>query len=219
MRAEYRGNAIGTRDVVAAVRTPSWERIGPLATAVHTERGAAGRHNSRWSLQTVFSPLTTARELSTEPVSPTCAASPKRCTGRCAWDVPPTIRLCAQSGRTASFLRRSSRRGGCFQPTSARRFGQDYDLEILRALEGRSRLNMLHAHGDDIDVDVLAEYPVEMLNWHDRLTPPPIAAATTRFPRLLVGGLNEHGTLLSAGPTKFAPRSPTRSVNPGGEGL
>ena len=54
---------------------------------------------------------------------------------------------------------------------------------------------MLHAHGDDIMFDLLADYPVEMINWHDRLTEPTLRDAASRFPGLLVGGLNEHGAL------------------------
>ena len=42
----------------------------------------------------------------------------------------------------------------------------------------------------------LAQYPVEMLNWHDRLTEPKLNQASTIFPGLLVGGIEEHGTLI-----------------------
>ena len=75
------------------------------------------------------------------------------------------------------------------------RFGKAYDLRVLAALAGKARLSMLHAHGDDIMFDLLADYPVEMINWHDRLTEPTLRDAASRFPGLLVGGLNEHGAL------------------------
>ncbi|MNV86314.1 Uroporphyrinogen decarboxylase (URO-D) [compost metagenome] len=56
---------------------------------------------------------------------------------------------------------------------------------------------MLHAHGLDLMLDSMADYPVEMLNWHDRLTEPNLAAAAKSFPGLVVGGLNENSSLVS----------------------
>ncbi len=213
---EYRGNAIGTRDVVAPAvrRTEDWERIGPL----DHRAGSWGRQNEALRvaasalggtvpiLQTVFSPLTTARKLSTDRLFADLRCHPETLHRalRVITDVTIGFALEAiDAGAHGIFLATQLATWRLLSTDEYRRFGQDYDLEILRALEGRSRLNMLHAHGDDVMFDVLAEYPVEMLNWHDRLTPPPIAAATTRFPRLLVGGLNEHGTLLSGWPDEI----------------
>ncbi|UUZ70419.1 hypothetical protein LP416_10190 [Polaromonas sp. P2-4] len=76
------------------------------------------------------------------------------------------------------------------------RFGRAYDLEVFAALHGKAKLNMLHAHGDDVMFDLLSQYPADMFNWHDRLTDPSLSEAAALFPKLLVGGINEHGTLL-----------------------
>ena len=79
------------------------------------------------------------------------------------------------------------------------RFGKRYDLEILAALKGRTRLDLLHVHGEDVMFDLLADYPVGLVNWHDRLTAPGLRDALKRSPKLLVGGLEENRTL-TAGP-------------------
>ncbi|NLZ39699.1 MAG: uroporphyrinogen decarboxylase, partial [Comamonadaceae bacterium] len=77
------------------------------------------------------------------------------------------------------------------------RFGKAYDLRVLEALRGKARLSMLHAHGHDIMFELLADYPVQMLNWHDRAAGPTLAEAAPRFGGMLVGGLNENATLRS----------------------
>ena len=43
--------------------------------------------------------------------------------------------------------------------------------------------------------DLLAAYPVQMMNWHDRLTWPNLAEARERFPGLLVGGIEDRRIL------------------------
>ena len=53
--------------------------------------------------------------------------------------------------------------------------GRPYDLQVL---EGASRgwCNAVHLHGDDILFDAVADYPVQVLNWHIGETEPSIAA-------------------------------------------
>jgi uroporphyrinogen decarboxylase len=70
-----------------------------------------------------------------------------------------------------------------------RQLGLDHDLAALEG--GRAGwCNAVHMHGDDIAFDVLATYPVHVLNWHVGETPPTIAeyrAANGRKP--VLGGL------------------------------
>ena len=73
-------------------------------------------------------------------------------------------------------------------------FGAHYDLQVLNAIRDETELNMLHVHGEDIMFDVAAEYPVEMINWHDRVTWPSLKEAQERFDGLLVGGINDRAT-------------------------
>jgi uroporphyrinogen decarboxylase len=53
-------------------------------------------------------------------------------------------------------------------------FGRPYDLQVLEAAEGLW-LNVLHLHGRDVMFDLLADYPVQVINWHDRETWPTLA--------------------------------------------
>ncbi|MBU4257341.1 uroporphyrinogen decarboxylase, partial [Patescibacteria group bacterium] len=51
-------------------------------------------------------------------------------------------------------------------------FGVKYDLQILNNLAKQNALLILHIHGLNIMFDLLKEYPVQIINWHDQLTAP-----------------------------------------------
>jgi uroporphyrinogen decarboxylase len=67
-------------------------------------------------------------------------------------------------------------------------FGRLYDLRVLEAAQGLW-LNVLHLHGEDVMFDLLADYPVQVINWHDRETPPTLAEGQRRFGGAVCGGL------------------------------
>ena len=48
---------------------------------------------------------------------------------------------------------------------------------------------------------MVANYPADAINWHDRITWPSLKEARERFSGLLVGGINEWQTLLKGPPT------------------
>jgi uroporphyrinogen decarboxylase len=67
-------------------------------------------------------------------------------------------------------------------------FGRSYDLQVLESAR-MLWLNILHAHGENIYFNNVADYPVHMINWHDRDTPPTLADALARTRAMLCGGL------------------------------
>ena len=68
-------------------------------------------------------------------------------------------------------------------------FGRSFDLPVLEA--GKSLwLNILHLHGENVYFDAVADYPVQIINWHDRDTLPSLADGLTRFEGALCGGLS-----------------------------
>jgi len=68
-------------------------------------------------------------------------------------------------------------------------FGVAYDLPLLNAADNLWA-NMAHIHGDAIMFDLIADYPVQILNWHDRETSPPLAEGLQRFPGTVCGGIS-----------------------------
>jgi len=205
----YRGGANGAREVVvpAVTRTEDWLRLHDL----DVRQGSYGRQNQALAaaarqlngavpmLQTVFSPLTTARKLSSEKLFADLRCAPDALEQALRVITGVTIRFALdalEAGAHGVFFATQLATYRLLSAQEYERFGKAYDLQVLTALRGKARLNMLHAHGHDIMFNLLADYPVEMLNWHDRVTEPSLGAAAQRFPRLLVGGLNENGALL-----------------------
>lgn len=205
----YQGAANGARVVVepAVRRSEDWLQIRHQ----DVRRGSWGRQNDALGvvaralrgrvpiLQTVFSPLTTARKMATDGLYADMRRAPEALEQALRVITDMTIEFSLQairSGAHGIFLATQQASSRLMTHDEFTRFGQRYDLEVLEALRGKARLNMLHAHGDDILFDQLARYPVEMMNWHDRLTEPALAGAAGHFPGMLVGGLDEHGTLM-----------------------
>jgi len=67
-------------------------------------------------------------------------------------------------------------------------FGRSYDLLTLESARPLW-LNMLHLHGDNVYFSSVADYPVHIINWHDRDTPPSLTDALSRTRAVLCGGL------------------------------
>ena len=78
-------------------------------------------------------------------------------------------------------------------------FGRQYDLQTLEPAQG-FWLNMLHIHGADIMFDMLVDYPVQIINWHDQETFPSLSQAQARFPGVLCGGLRREQTMVLGSP-------------------
>ena len=80
-------------------------------------------------------------------------------------------------------------------------FGRLYDLRVLEATQGLW-LNVLHLHGEDVMFDLLADYPVQVINWHDRETWPSLAEARHRFDGAVCGGLQRWDVMVQGTPSQ-----------------
>jgi uroporphyrinogen decarboxylase len=82
-------------------------------------------------------------------------------------------------------------------------FGRRYDLEVLEPARDLW-LNMLHLHGEQVMFDAVCDYPVAVINWHDRETPPSLSEAQARFGGTVCGGLRRWETLVLGTPEQVA---------------
>lgn len=73
------------------------------------------------------------------------------------------------------------------------------DLTILEAAR-ESWLRLLHLHGQDIMFELFLEYPVNMINWHDRETWPDLLQAQEHFQGVVCGGLRQWDTMVVGDP-------------------
>ena len=78
-------------------------------------------------------------------------------------------------------------------------FCRPYDLQVLEAARGLW-LNLLHLHGEAVMFDQVLDYPVQIINWHDRQTPPTLAEAQARFHGVVCGGLRQWETMVLGQP-------------------
>jgi uroporphyrinogen decarboxylase len=104
---------------------------------------------------------------------------------------------------TLKFLEASIQTGidGIFYAVQHAQYGQLTEAEFdefsrpydLRVLEGSHSLwlNLLHLHGQDVMFKSVSDYPVQIINWHDRLTWPNLSEARAEFKGALCGGLSQ----------------------------
>jgi uroporphyrinogen decarboxylase len=75
-----------------------------------------------------------------------------------------------------------------------KKFGRGDDLQLLEVSAGKW-LNMLHLHGEDIIFSEFVDYPVQVINWHDRETHPGLAEAKQLYKGVVCGGLQRTVTM------------------------
>ena len=209
-KSVYEGAANGARAIaVPGIRQiEDWRglprldpRRGVLGAQNEALRIAARKLGGRVPiLQTVFSPLTTARKLAGEPLLAHLRQDPDAVEAglRAITDTTLAFSLAAlEAGAHGLFFATQLATTDVLDAAAYRRFGVRFDLEILEAVRSRSRVNMLHLHGENIMFDLLADYPVQMVNWHDRLTAPTLVNALQKFKGAVTGGVEERELLVS----------------------
>jgi uroporphyrinogen decarboxylase len=85
-----------------------------------------------------------------------------------------------------------------------REFGRPYDLQILEALPDDWWLNMVHLHGPAPMFDLVTDYPVQMINWHDRETDISLADGKLKFDGAVSGGLGRWDPMHNGTPVEVS---------------
>jgi uroporphyrinogen decarboxylase len=207
----WRGATEGTREYTLRVveKPEDWERLtlldpyrGHLGAQLDCLR-ALSRELSQAAdappmLQTVFSPLAQAKNLvGGEKLLAHLRMHPAALHRGLEVITESTIRFleaAIQTGIAGLFYAVQQASEAEF-----RAFGQAYDLRILEASRDLW-FNLLHLHGEQVMFDLVADYPIQAINWHDRDTPPGLAQAKERFPGVVCGGLQRDRTLVLGTP-------------------
>ena len=154
-------------------------------------------------LQTIFSPLTTAYKLAGDRIFADLRLHPETFKEGLQIIAQTTARFalaCIRAGAHGAFFASQCDTYRLLSEAEYREFGEAFDRIVLDAIRPEAEIILAHAHGHDIMFDLIASYPVDAINWHDRLTWPSLAEAQERFTGLVVGGINEWGTLLKGPP-------------------
>jgi uroporphyrinogen decarboxylase len=72
-------------------------------------------------------------------------------------------------------------------------------MRVLQATEGLW-FNVLHLQGSHVMFDLVSDYPVQAINWHDQETPPSLSEALPRSPGAVIGGLHRVDSMLRGTP-------------------
>jgi uroporphyrinogen decarboxylase len=91
-------------------------------------------------------------------------------------------------------------RQGVLTPAEYLEFGRPYDLQVLQAVQ-EAPFNLLHICGPRVHFDLVADYPVQAINWAAvGQQNPSVAEAFDRTRLAIAGGVDEDGALLTGSP-------------------
>jgi uroporphyrinogen decarboxylase len=210
---EWRGSTEGTRDYARTIINfpedwerlpvidPSKEHLAAMLACLDLLVKELGPEVP--VLQTIFNPLSVAKHLAGGSKLLVHLRQNPEAVHVGLKSITESIRhfieAAAKTGIAGLFYATQHAQLGLLSEAEYREFGRDYDLQVLKDLPGLW-LNMLHLHGSDVMFDLLADYPVQVINWHDRETPPSLAEGQTRFPGVVCGGLERIQTMVLGDP-------------------
>ncbi len=216
------GNQEGTREWGARViqRPEDWTRLevldpyGGLLDEVRRALILIGKEVGEEVpfIQTIFNPLAQAKSLAGERLQSDLRQHPEMVRAGLETITRSIIRFIEairETGIAGIFLALQHATFDLLTEDEYLEFGRPYDLRILQATDGLW-FNLLHLHGTNVMFDLVADYPVQAVNWHDQETPPSLSEAMSRFPRVLVGGLRQWETMLGGTPDRV--RSEVRAA-------
>ncbi len=91
-------------------------------------------------------------------------------------------------------------RQGVLTQAEYEEFGKPYDLQVLQAVQG-APFNLLHICGPSVYFDLVADYPVQAINWASvGQDNPSVGEALQRTRLAVVGGVDEDGVLQTSTP-------------------
>jgi uroporphyrinogen decarboxylase len=207
---EWIGNIEGTRDYTRRpIRAAEdWLALRPL----DPRAGALGDQLRCLELiraelpdapivQTIFNPLSQAKNLAGPDLPSMLRRHPREVKHGLEIIAATTvefIRAAKAIGVDGIFLAVQHASASLLSEAEYREFGVEHDLRVLAAAQGW--LNVLHLHGDAVYFELLADYPVQIWNWHDRETPPHLAGGLARVRGAVCGGLAREATMLRGAP-------------------
>lgn len=150
---------------------------------------------------TVFNPLTTAIKMSGEKMFVHLRQNPEEFRKGLEVITETTKNFVAElvkNGADGIFF---ASQLGTYDKLSVKEyeeFGIPYDMEILESIKDKTWFNIMHMHGNAPMFEIMEKYPVQAVNWHDRLVDFKIKDARKITNKLLIGGVDEFKVLNEA---------------------
>lgn len=197
------GEVEGTREYTRRVvhDLEDWRRLTPLdpkkgmlATqirALQLIREALGPEVP--ILATIFSPLSQAKNLAgQERMLQHMRSDPETFVEGLRTIMESTMRYIEAAERvgvSGIFYAIQHARYALLGPVEYKSFGQPFDERILAEASDLD-LNMIHLHGEGVIFDMVADYDVPLLNWHDRDSGVTLAQGLEQFSGAASGGVS-----------------------------
>lgn len=192
----------GTRPSYPLHSAEDWQRLAPLAP----DSGPLGEQLRCLRLarkllgpdvpiiQTIFSPLAQARHLIAHDLEVVhLRQQPALLHAALEVMTATTVRYIEavlEAGADGIFYAIRHANAAILSRSEYQTMCRPLDLRILNAAQQGS-FNLLHMHGAHPYLDLVSDYPIQALNWHDRETTPALAEGLAQFPGLVVGGLSQ----------------------------
>lgn len=221
----YQGNTNGDREYLSRVIATSedWVKIQPL----DINRGSYGWHLESLKriiadkeadiplIVTMFNPLAMAAYLSGDELLLAHLRQYPDMVGAALEALTETsvrfTKACIELGADGVFL---STRFASYEMTGEQEyltFGRPGDLKVLNAA-AEGWFNVLHLHGQHPMMKLIADYPVQAVNWHDVTSDINLEFASRIFPGVLMGGIDQIQTLLNGTPEEVTDQS-VKAIN------
>ena len=146
-------------------------------------------------IQTIFSPLTTAKKLAGPKVFEHMRSHPEYLHQALAAITETTInfvKLNIEEGVDGFFFATQCANKEWVTEDEYEEFGVKYDLQVIDSYKDITYFNVLHIHGDNTMFEKLAtKYPCNCINWHDRWAKPTMVEARKISDKCFLGGINE----------------------------
>ena len=200
---------VGTLNQLLIKKAPDWKKLtvldpskGTLGENVECTRILADHYKGQVPVVvTVFNPLTTAMKMGGDNVLIHARSHEEEFKAGLEVITETTVRYVkalAEAGAAGIFL---ATQLGTYDKMSLeeyKKWGEPTDRAVLEACKGMW-FNIMHMHGEAPMFELLSKYPVQAINWHDRLAED-FALATGRKlcpDKILIGGVEEYTTLFN----------------------
>ncbi|HZW03475.1 MAG TPA: uroporphyrinogen decarboxylase family protein [Anaerolineaceae bacterium] len=201
---QWEGNPEGTRRYLQpAFTTPDdWTRLplndprqGALGESLVTLRLLVKAFSPETPIiQTIFNPLSQAKNLvGKEHLLAHLRQNPDALLAGLKAITENTLRYLEEAKKTGIdgiFFAVQHAQSGLLTVDEFETFCRPFDLRILDAAR-ELWFNVLHLHGENVMFSAVRDYPVQVINWHDRQTEPSLRDALSASSAVLCGGLRQ----------------------------
>jgi uroporphyrinogen decarboxylase len=231
-KVAYQGHPGGAKRCTehAVKRAADWTRLSALdpgAGALGRELEAVrlirkGRSDDAPILMTIFSPFTIATKLAGDLALRSIDTAPDALRAALETITETTARYAAESlaaGADGLFFATQAASADAVTEAASSSWELPYARRVLERVRGASTPTLLHLHGRSVFWDAWTALPVDVVNWHDRLTAPRLDEASRRFAGGVAAGLGESTTLVVGPPEAVTAQAHDAIRQAGGRGL